>query len=83
MLRFSKEKIEIAQKDSVKYEYLRQKIRMANDQIGLLENQASYLRGDDASDMLEEIKRKSTMRDQVSNQLDSIQKSKKDRIAQL
>ena len=54
---------------------------MANDQIGLLQNQASYLRGEDASEMLEEIKRKSTMRDQVSNQLDSIQKSKKDRIA--
>ena len=83
MLRFSKEKVEIAEKDSVKHEYLKQKIRMASDQIGLLQNQASYLRGDDASEMLEEIKRKSTQRDQINNQLDTIQKSKKDRVAQL
>lgn len=33
--------------------------------------------------MLEEIKRKSIQRDQINNQLDTIQKSKKDRVAQL
>ena len=40
---------------------------MASDQIGLLQNQASYLQGEDASEMLEEIKRKSTQRDQINN----------------
>ena len=36
VVRFSREKHEIADKDAVKHEYLMQKIRMANDQIVLL-----------------------------------------------
>lgn len=49
----------------------------------LLQKQASYLRGEDAKEMHEEIKRKVTKRDSISIQLDAIRKSQKDRIAAL
>ena len=74
MLRFSREKLEVADKDAVKHEYLKQKIRMTNDQIVLLQKQASYLRGEDASEMHEEIKKKQAQRESVNIQLDSIRK---------
>ena len=41
------------------------------------------MRGEDASEMHEEIKRKATKRESINAQLDTIRKSQKDRVAQL
>ena len=56
---------------------------MSRDQIILLQKQASYLRGDDANDMHEEIKRKTQQQNQISSQLDAIKKAQKDKISSL
>lgn len=83
VLRFSKEKAEIADKDAAKQEYLNQKIRMARDQIVLLQKQASYLRGDDAHEMHEEIKKKTHAQNSTLVQLEAIRKAQKDKIGSL
>jgi len=56
---------------------------MSRDQIGLLQQQASYLRGEDAHEMHEELKRKTHAQNTTLIQLEAIRKAQKDKIGSL